>query len=119
MKDNFNETKTEDLEINCPYLSCYGKAYDGVKTNYIYKLIAAEAYWNGVLDHRGYVFLNEVYEDLGFPKTEAGDKVGWFKNNPEGDERIVFEIHQTDKMYIDFNVDGEILSKVKDRENAI
>lgn len=116
MKDNFknqNETKPEeDLKINCPYLSCYGKALK-ISTKNISGLIGAEAYFNGMLDGRGYVFLNEVYEFLGLEKTEAGDKVGWIKDNPEGDERIIFEIHQTDRMYIDFNVDGVIIDKIK------
>lgn len=73
---------------------------------------------------QGYLFLNEVYEMLGFPKTKAGQIVGWIYNeeNPVGDNYVDFGIFNTaiDKnndfingyernIILDFNVDGNIL----------
>ena len=41
-------------------------------------------YLNELLQSRGYVFLNEMYEALGMQKTQAGQAVGWVydKNHP-------------------------------------
>lgn len=71
----------------------------------------------------GYVFLNDVYEALGIPKTQAGQHVGWVINpkEGEGDGLIDFGIWnegtyrgiewvsgQRDALLLDFNVDGVI-----------
>lgn len=43
-----------------------------------------EAYANFLLKKRGYLFLNEVYELLGFRKEDAGQVLGWvYYENPE------------------------------------
>jgi hypothetical protein len=72
---------------------------------------------NHDLNARGYVFLNDVYEALGFERTKAGQHVGWVRNG-DGDGYIDFglqEIHNaglvdgTNKeAWLDFNVDGVI-----------
>jgi len=49
----------------------------------------------------GYIFLNEVLEDLGLPKTKAGQEVGWVINPGEG---------HTGDNYIDFG--AEIIDDV-------
>ena len=38
------------------------------------------------------VFLNEVYKDLGYPETAAGQVVGWSLNHDTGDGYIDFGI---------------------------
>lgn len=40
-----------------------------------------ESYFNNLLQTRGYVFLNEVYEELGFKATTNGQFVGWIKGD--------------------------------------
>lgn len=72
---------------------------------------------NHDLNSRGYVFLNDVYEALGFERTKAGQHVGWVRNG-DGDGYLDFglqEIHNaglvdgTNKeAWLDFNVDGVI-----------
>lgn len=79
-----------------------------------------QRYANDKLQTRGFVFLNEIYEALGFAWSQAGQVVGW-KLQEEGDNYIDFGIYDgTDEMarafvngaeaaiFLDFNVDGPI-----------
>ena len=78
-------------------------------------------YWNQRLETRGHVFLNEVYENLGFDHTQAGQVVGWLWDG-DGDNFIdfgMFEAHAEDfilghekSVWLDFNVDGVIYDKI-------
>lgn len=83
-----------------------------------------EKYANDKLQANGYLFLNEVYDMLGIPKTKAGQVVGWIydKNHPIGDNYVSFGIYDINKpanrdfvngiertILLDFNVDGNIL----------
>ena len=77
---------------------------------------------------RGYVFLNDVLEELGLPKTSAGQQVGWVmqpNDSHEGDNYIDFGIEYVDDMnketmkftrryILHFNCDGYILDKFED-----
>lgn len=86
-----------------------------------YFLMYQQNYATEKLRHRGYLFLNEVYDMLGIPRTKAGDVVGWVydERNPVGDNFVDFGIYEdynaefingyTDKVLLDFNVDGNIL----------
>ena len=80
------------------------------------------------LQSRGYLFLNEVYESLGFPITEAGSQVGWVydANDPCRDNYVDFGIYnehstkciqfvngEEDSIWLDFNVDGVVWSLLK------
>ena len=84
-------------------------------------------YANHILQTRGYLFLNEVYEMLGFNKSKAGQVVGWYydEKNPTGDNFVDFGIYRDESpavrafvngdersILLDFNVDGEILNRV-------
>lgn len=85
-------------------------------------------YANEVLKAKGHLFLNDVYEMLGIPKTKAGQVVGWIydEKNPNGDNFVDFGIYclSGNEVYderkrafvngyernilLDFNVDGPI-----------
>jgi hypothetical protein len=89
-------------------------------------------YANEMLKHRGYLFLNEVYEMLGLPRTQAGQVVGWLydEKNPNGDNYVDFGIYDLNgseqnnerkmafvngyeyNILLDFNVDGVIYDKM-------
>lgn len=84
-------------------------------------------YANELLQKRGYVFLNEVYESLGIPKSKEGQVVGWYyeKDNKTGDNYIDFGIYnnknEANRLFVngrersillDFNVDGSIYQKL-------
>lgn len=87
-------------------------------------LHSQQLYANRKLDAKGYVFLNEIYEALGYEPTEAGCVVGWVSNrrrgaNQDGDGYIDFgfgdwpttEDYATGRensVMLDFNVDGEV-----------
>lgn len=77
-----------------------------------------EQYANDLLRTKGHLFLNEVYDLLGFPHSSKGAVVGWTynKENPNGDNYVHFEICNPkfidgteNTTWIDFNVDGCIL----------
>ena len=95
---------------------------DSAEHNKAY-LVALQEYFNQKLRIEGYVFLNDVYGELGLPKTKAGQQVGWIYDdkNPIGDNYIdfgIFDIYNEkandfvngyEKVIIlDFNVDGPI-----------
>jgi hypothetical protein len=85
-------------------------------------------YANDLLHSRGYLFLNEVYDMFGIPRTKAGQIVGWIydEKNPTGDNFVDFGIFNTNNprtrdfvngfeksVLMDFNVDGPILDRIR------
>lgn len=93
----------------------------------LYVLKKQQSYANNLLQERGHLFLNEVYDLLGFQRTEAGNIVGWYydEKNPNGDNFVdfgIYDIHDEAKcrfvngyersILLDFNVDGPILSLI-------
>lgn len=81
------------------------------------------------LKTNGYLFLNDVYEMLGFAKTLEGQFIGWIYE-PEKDDKdncVSFMLHEaynkdfhkgyTNDVILDFNVDGVILDKVFKEES--
>lgn len=84
-------------------------------------------YCNYLLKKKGHLFLNEVYDMLGIPRTVAGTKVGWVydEDYPIGDNFVDFGIFDTNDernsdfingyrntAILDFNVDGDILNYI-------
>lgn len=82
-------------------------------------LQAQQNYFNDLLNARGHVFLNEVYDRLGMERSRAGQIVGWVRNGKDG--FIDFGIFDGDSpavrdfvnghegsILLDFNVDGNI-----------
>ena len=82
---------------------------------------------NDRLRAQGYLFLNDVYDMLGIPRTKAGQIVGWIydKENPVGDNFVDFGIYdiynekacdfvngRERSIVLDFNVDGNILDMI-------
>lgn len=79
------------------------------------------------LEAQGHLFLNEVYDMLGYPRTAAGQVVGWVYNpdTPYGDDYVdfgVFDIHDESvrsfingnerSIWLNFNVAGPILNYI-------
>lgn len=86
-----------------------------------------QAYATEKLRTQGYLFLNEVYEMLGFPVTPSGQVLGWIydEKNPVGDNFVdfgIYDIHNEQKIkfvngdersiILEFNHDGNILKKM-------
>lgn len=90
-------------------------------------LTARQQYANDLLRRKGHLFLNEVYDMLGIPRTKAGQVVGWIydKAEPLGDNYVDFGIYNICReknrdfvngyervILLDFNVDGNILDRI-------
>lgn len=85
-------------------------------------LVLKNNWANEHLRANGYVFLNDIYEELGFPRTKAGQAVGWVLKG-DGDNYISFgpeveaimnktagylTYRDGSSIILDFNVDGVI-----------
>lgn len=91
-----------------------------------FTLRSEQAYANDLLRINKVLFLNEVYDRLGIPKTKAGQLVGWVynpENNTEGDNYVDFRVQDLAyekedgsgydiRQLLDFNVDGYILDLI-------
>lgn len=124
-----------DYPLGSPYARIYDKAhsacYQDADPNNAWNetyLKQLQEQANQLLNRRGYVFLNEVYDMLCLTKTPEGQYVGWIKDNPDGDGYIDFGITLAyedprfkdfiekkklrRKLVLDFNVDGVIIDKI-------
>lgn len=107
--------------------SIYARFFDECSTQWSktpeYNLVflkAQQNYANDLLHCRGHIFLNEVYDLLGLPRSQAGALVGWVMTG-DGDNFVDFGIYDTNNpskrdfvngyersILLDFNVDGVI-----------
>lgn len=114
--------------------SMYARFFDETCDNWVRNaeynkifLQAQQSYFNQMLQARGHVFLNEVYDALGFERSQEGQVVGWFLG-PEGDNYVDFGVFDNpvnpdrarafvngheNAILLDFNVDGVIYDKLK------
>lgn len=115
-----------------PYARCFDETNlswnrDSEMTRFYLRARQAQA--GDKLRSRGHLFLNEVYDMLGFPRTKAGAVVGWLYDprRPElGDSYVdfgMYEIQQEDgvggygsSFILDFNVVGDITNDLADHQ---
>lgn len=88
-------------------------------------LLTVQDWCNEKLKRNGYLFLNEVYDSLGIPRTRRGQLVGWVYKHEDGTmgyvdfglykkhNRKFTNGHEIDAL-LDFNVDGSILEYLPD-----
>lgn len=109
--------------------SQYARCFDETNSNWVDSsemnllfLRNQQNYANDQLHSRGHVFLNEIYDGLGIPRTSEGAVVGWvLSDDGSTDNFIDFGIYSTDNqlaidfvngyesaIWLDFNVDGVI-----------
>lgn len=111
--------------------SQYARFFDETSVNWSrdagYNLMflrAAQNHANDLLHARGYVFLNEVYAQIGIPMSQDGQLVGWVRTG-SGDGYVDFGIYDfvsddrrafvnglERSILLDFNVDGFIQDKI-------
>lgn len=105
----FDESSSQwsrEPEYNMAYLKCQ------------------QNYANDLLKSRGHIFLNEVYDMIGVPRSKAGTIVGWVISK-DGDNFVDFGIYdptnlaarefvngQERSILLDFNVDGVIYDRI-------
>ena len=133
-KDGKTKTVTTKVEKAPDHLySQYARFFDEANMNWnkspeqnMYFLKMVQNQMNDKLKARGHVFLNEVYDALGFERSEAGQLVGWVWNKDNtameaGDGYIDFGIFDGNSyakrafvngdersILLDFNIDGMI-----------
>lgn len=109
-----------------PYARFFDEYSPEWKKNAQYNLMflkSQEKYANNLLRANGHLFLNEVYDMLGLPRSSAGAVVGWLLG--AGDDYVDFGIYNCFKesarefvngyersILLDFNVDGVIYDKI-------
>jgi hypothetical protein len=122
--DKKEETKLVDPNKWSPYAKFFDEGSrhweKDSELNRIY-LMCQQTYANNLLQARGHVFLNEVYDMLDVDRTKAGAVVGWVISD-NGDNFIDFGIYEAmnarfvngweRSILLDFNVDGVIYDKI-------
>lgn len=123
-------SKRVSPELPSMYARFFDELCDNWQRNPEYNAIflrAQQNYFNDRLKTYGYVFLNEVYEALGLPRSKAGQVVGWVISK-NGDNFVDFGIFDNvsnervrdfvngreHSILLDFNVDGVIYDKIKE-----
>jgi hypothetical protein len=112
-------------------VSGYARIFDRDNVNWdrrpeynIMWLKTHQSYANDRLKAHGHIFLNEVYDMLGFPHSKEGALVGWVWQG-DGDNYVDFGIFEFNNIragaladgteghvMLDFNVDGPIWDKI-------
>lgn len=103
----------------------YTKAWEADPEYNMVFLKAQQSMFTNKLRSEGIVFLNDVYDALGYERTKYGQIVGWRydEKNPVGDNFVDFGIYNmsvpenaefingsSNTVLLDFNVDGDVLS---------
>lgn len=139
VKDPETGEEREEITRESSGYSIYSKFFDQTSSqwenNAEYNrsfLAAQEAEFTRILQSRGHVFLNDVYDALDIPRTTEGQLVGWVYDptGEKGDNFVDFGIFRlneqgetpTDKrrflngldnvVRLDFNVDGFVLDLI-------
>jgi hypothetical protein len=118
--ENGKKLKVREIDDIVPdYLFEFGPGNDNWNGHHEHNLFFVTRFqniFNDKLQAHGHVFLNEVTDALGLPRTPQGQVTGWLYKKGTGDDYIDFRIRdlQDEKGYIllDFNVDGIIFDKI-------
>lgn len=132
--ENGNEVVTKEFGKTDGVPSDYARIFDASNPNWnpdaqynLMFLNSMQRFCNDKLQVEGVLFLNDVYEMLGLPKTKAGQIVGWTYNYGEenADNYVDFGLQDIDKeavrnfingyeknVWLDFNVDGPVWDKM-------
>nr|DAO73265.1 MAG TPA: hypothetical protein [Caudoviricetes sp.] len=119
--ETVNVASIDDVSDFAKYFNkdCAGWSDNAEKNLFFLK--RQQDFANELLEANGYLFLNEVYDMLGIPRSKAGQVVGWVydKNviakvdfgiytiNREENQQFVNGLEKN--VLLDFNVDGNIL----------
>ena len=122
------KTTVDNITINdySEYARCFDETCTGWtrSSEHNFAFIKNVQNWaNNKLQTEGMLFLNDVYEALGFKKTRAGQVVGWvyMPDDENYDSHVdfgIFNLYDRQKrlfvngyeksIWLDFNVDGNV-----------
>lgn len=122
---------TREMRVASGTPSIYARFFDQLcpswskEAEYNLMFLRCQQNWaNDRLHARGHVFLNEVYDMLGVPRSKAGAVVGWVLSQ-NGDNFVDFGVFDGNNerardfvngregaILLDFNVDGVIFDKI-------
>ena len=134
-KNGKEKTVKKTIDVGDPntysdYARCFDDGCAGWDKDAEYNLMFLkhqQNYANELLRSNGYLFLNDVYDMLGIPRSKAGQVVGWIydEENSKGDNYVdfgIYDIHRQANrdfvngyeraIWLDFNVDGPILDLI-------
>lgn len=137
-EDNGDVKKGDDICVRDIDATMYARFFDRDNPNYsrdndynMSFICAQERTANRIIERRGHVFLNEVYELYGLPHTKAGAVVGWvlgkgpnrdgcvdvtatrvWRNAATGDTSLTYKDGYDQAILLDFNPDGVILDLI-------
>ena len=120
-----------DVNEHSDYARFFDELCTGWKRDAEYNLMFLkhqQNYANEKLQKQGYLFLNDVYDMLGIPKTKAGQVVGWIYDEAHSDiydnfvDFGIYDLYnekardfvngREKSILLDFNVDGNILDLI-------
>ena len=117
-------TLSEDVSTYARYFDESSREYQPSPELNLSFLRCKQNYLNDRLRVNKVVFLNEVYDELGLERSQAGQVVGWAVT-PDGDNYIDFGMYKGDtaqkrafingderSVLLDFNVDGMVWDQV-------
>lgn len=127
-----SKKKTKVMTIKDKTTSGFAKFFDEYSTQWqksaetnLYFLRLQQNHANDMLRARGHVFLNEVYDMLGLPRTKEGSIYGWVMNG-DGTTVVDFGIYNIENpagrafvngyekaILLDFNVTGIIWDRIE------
>lgn len=137
-EDGTESTVTREVEVahinkNSQYARFFDDGCLGWVKNAemnLYTVLQVQNWANEKLQTDKYLFLNDVYDAFGIPKTQAGQEVGWIydEEHPIGDNYVDFGVYDPKNpekrafvngkervIILDFNVDGPIKHLVFNR----
>jgi hypothetical protein len=126
--DNPDGKKIKEVVADPTRFSPYARFFDEASPDWQkdaelnrYYIQCQQNYANHLLQARGHVFLNEVYDMLGIERSKAGQVVGWLIGG-DGDNYIDFGMFEARNsefingnercILLDFNVDGVIYDQI-------
>jgi hypothetical protein len=125
-KKKVTRVGTDEPSVYARFFDSYSSSWNKEPEYNLFFLRSQQNYFNDLLRARGHVFLNEVYDQLGIPRSKAGQVVGWIlSQGGETDNYINFGIFDgrtevardfvnglEGAILLDFNVDGVIFDKI-------